>query len=74
VECLVSPDGRERVTFHRRSDGLWDYVVETFAAQEHSGMGYIPGYWYPAHFSGLHDTLTTARREAAGGRPWVLDN
>jgi hypothetical protein len=70
--CLISPDGRERISFYRRSDGLWDYVVEVFAGEEHSDMGYIPGYWYPAQFSGLHDSLATARREAAGGRAWVL--
>lgn len=71
--CLVSPDGSERVSFYRRSDGLWHYVVEVFAAEEHEDIGYIPGHWYPVHFSGLHDSLATARREAAGGRPWVLE-
>lgn len=71
MACLVGPDGRERLFFYRRSDGLWEYVAETFAADEHSAIGYIPGYWYPAHFSGLHDSLASARREAAAGRPWV---
>ncbi len=69
--CLVSPDGGERVSFHRRSDGLWDYVVEALAAEADRSIGLDPGYWYPAQFSGLHDSLPTARREAAGGRPWV---
>lgn len=69
--CLVGPGGRERVTFYRRSDGLWHYRIETFAEEEHRVLGYIPGHWYPLQFSGLHDSLATARREAAGGRRWV---
>lgn len=71
--CLVGPGGRERVTFHRRSDGLWNYVVEALAGDEDRHIGYIPGHWYPAEFSGLYGDLGEARRGAAAGRAWAAE-
>lgn len=71
--CLVAPDGRERVTFHRRSDGLCHYVVEALAGEADRDIGLDPGSWYPVQFSGLYDNFATARRDAAGGRTWVAE-
>lgn len=71
--CLVGPGGRERVTFHRRSDGLWHYVVEVLAGEAHRDMGYTPGSWYPVEFSGLYGDPADARRGAAAGRAWAAE-
>jgi hypothetical protein len=66
---LLSPDGRERLIFNRRGDGLWTYVREAFHIEPEHALG----YWAPTGFSGLYDGLPEARRDAEAGGEWAVE-
>jgi hypothetical protein len=72
AERLVSPDGRQRLIFYRRRDGLWEFVLENFHIDDIPEYNHHLEYWHPLGSAGLYDSLATARREASAAYPWAI--
>lgn len=71
VEHIMSPDGRLRITFYRRSDARYEYSVDKFYVDDVPEYDHHMEYWATLHFSGIYDSAETAKCEASVEFPWV---
>jgi hypothetical protein len=74
IEHIPSPDGRTRVTIHRRTDGRYAYSLDRLHEDDVPEYAHRMTYWSSFPGSGLYDSAATARREAAAEYPWVGDS
>lgn len=73
VESILAPDERQRVTFYRRSDDFYEFSIDRFYVDDLPEYNHHMEYWAPFHFSGVYESLATAKREASAEFPWVID-
>jgi hypothetical protein len=71
VEQILAPDGRTRVTIHRRTDGFFECSLDKFHIDDLPEYDHHLEYWATSHKWGIYDTAATARQEAAIEFAWV---
>jgi len=67
IKTIESANRKARVYFYQRPDGRFEDGGDS--EQEEDGEV----FWAPSEFSGIYDTLETAKREARALVPWLRD-
>jgi hypothetical protein len=67
VRTVWSVDRRHRLDIFERADGCFEYAGVSLVTEDGET------YWAPSHFSGIHETLDGAERDALAEVPWMKE-
>jgi hypothetical protein len=67
VKRVQSKDGKHRLDLIERSDGLFEFVGHSETTEDGDT------FWEPTLFSGIHDSLQSAERQALVDMVWLRD-